>query len=54
LETPPPADDLELWTGAVELEQVEEEGQPMAEEKEQKGSSGQRRRGSRRRGLADQ
>jgi hypothetical protein len=32
LEQPPPAGDLELWTGAVEQEQVEE-GQPVAEEK---------------------
>jgi hypothetical protein len=51
LEQPPPAGDLELCTGAVELEQAEE-GQPVVEEKEQRGSLGQRRRGSRRRGLS--
>jgi hypothetical protein len=49
---PPPAGDLELWTGAVKLEQADEEGQPVAEEKEQRGSSGQRKRGSRRRDMA--
>jgi hypothetical protein len=51
MEQPPPAGDLQLWTGAVELEQVEE-GKPVAEEKDQSGSSGQRRRGSRGQGLA--